>query len=413
MQAFLRELYKIMDNRFALGILVVLAAIVLGAGLFIAVGHPPPPHEIAANESGLTVSPVSSPVTILPAQSPPVSTTVPVITITKDTAETLVRERFSFWDYDIASISLTDRYPGKILYACLLTPSANGYYHENRTIFINAATGEYYHPSEESAGITINQARASAREAFPGISADRISVFFDWDPDSDADGWTFRLITDNETLLEGQLDPDTGEVIRYHRIIPWSDRLDSPPVSADAALKAAAAEIQKRNSSLPLQLTAQQSTPLLGYGWPKGSRNYLFRYSRIIHGIPCERDGVSVEVDSAGTILRYEKTWDLPEDAIATSPAPVFAGYDAEERVIAMAKERYPEMGGSMRILSRDLRWKDSGIPVHAVIAPGSIPLAWKVVFDDEVLRAKSNPGTGTGWVDAQDGTLMDLVYRH
>jgi hypothetical protein len=141
---------------------------------------------------------------------------------------------------------------------------------------------------------------------------------------------------------------------------------------------------------------------------------YVFVYKRIISDVPCDSDGLTLVVDSvAGTVVEYRKSWNLPENAVASLSEPAISKDAAIKTVQQEAMKIYPASAASLRILSAELRWKDHHNPDKIVPGSGSIPLAWKVQFDDEVIRAQQWPNPGTGWVDAQNGTLLEMYYRH
>jgi hypothetical protein len=141
---------------------------------------------------------------------------------------------------------------------------------------------------------------------------------------------------------------------------------------------------------------------------------YVFVYKRVIRDVPCDSDGLTLVVDSvAGNVVEYRKSWSLPENAVASSAKPEITKDAAIKTVQQEAMRIYPTSAASLRIVSAELRWKNYHNPDKVVPAPGSIPLVWKVQFDDETLRAQQWPSPATGWVDAQTGTLQDMYYRH
>jgi hypothetical protein len=56
------------------------------------------------------------------------------------------------------------------------------------------------------------------------------------------------------------------------------------------------------------------------------------------------------------------------------------------------------------------LRWNNQHIPGTSQ-RPGSVPLDWKIVFDDTTIRADPSLGVGIGWVDIQTGNVTSLDY--
>jgi len=361
--------------------------------------------------------------TIVPTWSPsPLTTLVPsppvllpsAVNISKEEAISRLREDYNFWDYTIENVTLTDRYTGKILYELSLVPGASGFYHENATFFIDAVTGDFYQPSQENAGITIKQAKGIIWQDFPEMPYDNIRVTFTNGSKTTSRGWDFRITRDNETLIFGSLFPDTGELREYTRQIPWSQRADTSPITLDAARLVADTEVMERNGNLPVVMTHAEYSPLLGMAWAKSSREYLFIYNRILQNVTCESDGISVTVHPVtGDIVRYQKKWVLTENALAPVSVPAIARGAAGSIVEQEARSHYPLSADRIRVRTVDLRWKDTGTEEGIAPAPESILLAWKVEFDDEYIRAQQNPDKGVGWVDAQNGSLLELHYRH
>ncbi len=400
-----------MEYKIPAGVIVVAILIIIAAGI-TAFSRQEIPDTTLTVHSG-TITPADLPVTKITTKTIPVTPRPTTLKVSEKEAISLLREEYNFWDYALARISLTDRYPGKALYECSMVPGRSGFYRENATFFIDAITGDFYFPSQEGAGITIDQAKSYVRQAFPDGMVDRIRIRFS-DGLKTPYGWNFRLMKNNETFADGLLDADTGELIRYSMYIPWSERADASPVTMDIARDTADAEIRKRNGEISLKLTESRYTPLLGMSWAKTSRNYVFVYSRIIRGVPCESDGIAVTVHSiTGDVIGYRKTWDIQETAVAPLSAPKISSHSAADLVGREGRARYPESADSLTIISADLRWMDTHNADTIDTAPGSIPLAWKVTFDDATIRAQQYPNPGVGWVDAGNGSLLEMDYRH
>jgi hypothetical protein len=51
--------------------------------------------------------------------------------------------------------------------------------------------------------------------------------------------------------------------------------------------------------------------------------------------------------------------------------------------------------------------------PPGVIPRPGSISTAWKVQFDDDIIRSQEWPMPGTGWVDCRTGKILDFYYQH
>ena len=140
---------------------------------------------------------------------------------------------------------------------------------------------------------------------------------------------------------------------------------------------------------------------------------YVFIYSRIVNDIPCEEDRFIVSVDSVtGDITSYERHWSAPDNAFSVASDPLILKREATFAVLQQAKEKYPEWVNGLRIVSAEIRWKDQH-PVGITPRPGSIPLAWKVTFEDDFIRGNSSAIPAVAWVDAQTGSILDFEYRH
>jgi hypothetical protein len=387
-----------------MGIIVI----ALAAGVFLYDSQNPGSSPLLGYNS-------SSGSSSIPAVADVNSTQVTAISpeFSHDQATALVNEEYDSYQYSIASINLTSRYSGKLLYQIDLTraPGSGSSFSQNKTVFIDAITGDYYTPAQETAKISIDQAKSQARNAFPGLLSDRIKMIY-LDGTQYERSWSFTFLQNNETLIQGGLDPDTGELMWYSVPVMRNGRPEKLMVQQDAAQITAEQEIRNRNGVLPLIMTEARYDPL-GMPDEKVAGQYVFVYRRLIREVPCDSDGLVITVDSvSGNVTRYSKQWNLPENAVAGSPVPKISNATAIATVLMNAKESYPSDAGSIRLISADLRWKDLHNPK---ITPtlGSIPLAWKVQFDDAVIRAKQWPVPAYGWIDAQNGTLLEMYYRH
>jgi hypothetical protein len=340
--------------------------------------------------------------TTVPRQSPE---------ITEEQATALVREEYWDHEYSITRTSLTDRYTGKILYEFELTPTIGSVAGRNQTVYIDASTGDFYVPSQERAGISAQQAKTLARQAFPHLTPDRVKVRYN-NGTQYIQSWEFYLQRDNATLVHGGLDPDTGELSWYAVGIIQRDRPENAMITIDAAQRLAKNEIEKRNGVLPLTMTEARYDPLSMPNEPIAGK-YVFVYRRLIKGIPCDSDGLVIDVDSvSGQVTDYWKMWSTPESSVAASVVPAISRDTAITTVQQEASEVYPSSAAGFRIVSAELRWKDFHAP-DKVPPLQSIPLAWKVLFDDETIRAQQWPWPQAGWVDGQNGTLLEMNYRH
>jgi len=338
-------------------------------------------------------------------------TKTPDVTISQQQAQALLDEG-EIHGYSIAGITLSDRYPGKILYEFSLVPDNTSIRKTNATLFIDAETGDPYNPLQDKAGITIEQAKAKAREAFPEFTADNVRMRFN-DGSQYMRSWAFELRKGEEKLVQGSLTADTGELSSYSIGITRLGRPGTPAITMDVAQQTADREIRKRNGDIRIVQTEARLDPL-GMPGEKIAGKYVFVYNRVIHGIPCDNDGILVVVDSvAGNVVEYRKSWSLPEDAVALPADAVVSKETAITTVQQEAEKLYPASASSLRIVSAELRWKDFHNPDQVTPKPGSVLLAWKVLFDDETIRGWQWPVPANGWVDAKTGELLDLYYRH
>jgi hypothetical protein len=333
-------------------------------------------------------------------------------TISEEEATARLQEEYPLSQYSVNGVALNDHYSGKVLYEFTLVPAKDSIYEKNETIFIDVLTGDLYNPLQENAGITIEQAKDLAQQAFPAWNPDRVRMRFH-DGSNYVRGWEFYLYIGDEELVHGGLDADTGELSGYAIGVKRMGRPENPSITIDAAQQVADREIKERNGVVPVIISDARLDPL-GMPGEKVAGNYVFVYNRVIREVPCDSDGFTLVIDSvAGTVTEYRKTWGLPEDAVAQSAKPAIPKDAAIKTVQQEASKTYPASSASLRIVSADLRWKDYHNPEKSVPAPGSIPLVWKVQFDDETIRTQQWPNPATGWIDAQTGTLLDLYYRH
>ena len=385
-----------------------LAVLVLAAaGIFLVV----PSLDLPASPGGDGPDGAGGPAAGMPVQDNAAAAEMLPL-LSQEEAEALVREDYPGSLYSVTGISLTGEYPAGPVYVFGLAPREGLAGERNETVFIDATTGDYYNPAQENAGIAAGRAKELAREAFPAVPADRVKIRFS-DGSQYVRGWEFFLMNGTGDLVHGGLDADTGDLSWYAMGIVRKDRPENPAISLTDAQRAADREILGRNGVLPLFLADARLDPLGMPGQPVAG-TYVFVYKRVIHDIACDSDGILISVDSvSGNVVEYRKSWSLPEDAVAPSAAAAIPKDDAVDAVKREAAGIYPASAAGLRIVSAGLRWNDYHDPDKVMPAPGSIPLVWKVVFDDEILRSRQWPGFGTGRVDARTGDLLELYYRH
>jgi len=329
-----------------------------------------------------------------------------------DNATASLRQDYPAPVYTLISVNETDVFADRTLYEFTIKQVNISQDSAGFSVFIDAKTGEIYTPGQENAKITVDKAKNIVVEAFPLLHPDRVRVRYINSPDSER-AWVFTMFRDNTTILTGAMDPETGQIYSFTRSIPWEGRQADPLLDIDAAQKIADRYIFDKNSAtLPLNMSEAQYNPLR-FPQKTVAGHYVFIYNRIVQGIPCEKDGFTISVDSiTGEVIGYNRRWNSPDSAFSVTVDPLITRSGATFAVLKKAQETYPTSVDGLSIISAEIRWKDhqsqGGIP-----RPGSIPLAWKVVFTDEVIRAKQPPVPAVGWVDTQTGAILDINYQH
>jgi len=260
--------------------------------------------------------------------------------------------------------------------------------------------------------ITESQAKAIALAAFPGIPTGDMAVEQAATPDF-GKVWRYTLRADTVVEVSGLIDADSGTVVTFNRTIGAGGRPQNPVLTMASARQIADSTINDRNNAiLSINMSDSRYVPL---ATPSGSvaGSYRFVYNRVIQDYPCDADGFVVSVDAVtGMVTEYVQHWQTPDNAFDVLEDPLVTKYDATFTVQAMAKSMYPSSISGLRIISADRRWKDQHDPATTP-RPSSIPLAWKVVFDDDIIRAKAGAPPAVGWVDAHSGDLIGITYQH
>ena len=140
---------------------------------------------------------------------------------------------------------------------------------------------------------------------------------------------------------------------------------------------------------------------------------YVFIYERTFQDYPTDVDGFTVNVDAVtGEVIGYVHQWTTPEHAFFAVTEPDVIKREATFAVMQKAKEENPNAIAGLRIISAEIRWKNR-LPYGTVTRPGSVPLGWKVVFDDDFIRGNASATPGVAWVDVQSGDFIAFDYRH
>ena len=375
---------------------------------------------------------VNSPVTPTPTvseqnQSPIVNVTVAVTPgyelgtgisalhlkdlLSLDKAVSSIRIEYPVETYTLNSVNLTDRYSGHTLYEFIIQPAVSSSADTRFVIFIDAVTGEPYTPGQDDARITMGQAQDLARKTFPVIQPDQVRVRYNDGPDSSRT-WNFALIKGTTPILTGTMDAETGLISSFTRTIQKVGRPAEPVIDMPAAQKISERYISSQNGPVAVNMSESRYSPLGSSSDPVAGL-YFFNYSRIVKDISCEEDGFIIGVDSVtGDITVYERRWKTPDNAFSVASEPFVLKREATFDVLQQAKEKYPESVSGLRIISAEIKWKDQH-PFGVTPRPGSIPLAWKVTFDDDIIRANNSAKPAIAWLDAQTGSILDFDYRH
>ena len=329
-----------------------------------------------------------------------------------DNVTASLRQDYPAPAYTLISVNVTDLFGNRTLYEFKIKPVNISQDSTGFSVFFDARTGDHYTPGQESAKITADKAKNIVIEAFPLLHPDVVRVKYNNSPDS-VRAWVFTMYRDNSTILTGAMDPDTGQVFSFARSISWEGRPADPLLEMNAAQKIADRYIFEKNSAqLPLNMSDAQYNPLR-FPQKTVAGQYVFTYNRIVQEIPCDKDGFTISVDSlTGEVIGYDRRWNSPDSAFSVTMDPLVTRSGATFAVLKMAQEMYPASVDGLSIISSEIRWKDHQSQ-GSIPRPGSIPLAWKVLFTDEIIREKPLPLSGVGWVDIQTGKILDFYYQH
>lgn len=327
-------------------------------------------------------------------------------------AITSLRQDYPEPVYTLIGVNLTDRYTNSSLYEFTIKQTSFSSAEPEFLVFYDAHSGDPYIPGQEVSRISAVQAKNHVQEAFLIQSPDSIRVRYENNPDS-ARAWLFTVRKENRTIITGSLDPDTGQIVSFYRPVQREGRQTETLIDSSAAQAIADRYIIERNGvPLPIKMSDARYEPL---GFPDESiaGQYIFVYNRIVQDIPCDYDGFTISVDSVtGEITEYNRRWNSPDNAFSVTVDPLVKRYEALYLIRQKAEETFPESATSLRIISADIRWKDM-LPPGIMPRPGTIPISWKIQFDDDIIRAEQWPVPATGWIDARTGEILDFYYRH
>jgi len=330
----------------------------------------------------------------------------------QDNATASLRQDYPASEYSLISVNKTDLYADRTLYEYKIKQINTSEEGSGFSVFIDARTGDFFTPGQENAKITADRAKYLVTEAFPLLHPEMVRVRYNNNPDS-ARAWVFTLYRDNSIILTGAMDPETGQIFSFTRNIPWEGRQTDPLLDMNAAQKIADRYIFDKNSvSLALNTSEARYNPLQ-FPQKTVAGHYVFVYNRLVQDLPCDTEGFTISVDSlTGEISGYERRWSIPDSAFSLATDPLITRTGATFAVLKKAQETYPTAVDGLAIISAEIRWKDSPSQ-SSTPRPGSIPLAWKVLFTDEVIRAKPLSSPAVAWVDVQTGKILDFYYEH
>jgi hypothetical protein len=403
---------------FALLIAVIALALVLAVG-FLPHGQPqaavtPIPVESAPVPASTATSP-SPAMTAIPTPEYTIGPGVPVVSaggsLTLADAAAALGNYYPADRYAIHSVNYST-VAGHRLFGFTLLSSDTTAGEAPVVVFIDAATGRPWTAGQDAAAITEDQATAIVTSAFPDVPAPSVTSWYHDTPGTGT-AWNIVLSSGNSTRLAASVDATSGDIIAFTRIVPHAGRQPDPVVSPDAAETIATRYISDHNGGeLPLNRTASRYE---GWGTPSdpAAGQYVLSYEREYLDYPVDTDYIWVAVDSVdGQVIGYGKRWTTRNYAFSQTIEPLVAGRDATFSVMQAAKERYPDSVESVRIISTGIRWNNRNAAGTSQ-RPGSVPLEWKVVFDDAAIRTDPLLAAGTGWVDIQTGNVTALDYRH
>jgi hypothetical protein len=283
--------------------------------------------------------------------------------------------------------------------------------HEDLVVFIDSVSGMPWSEGEKTAAFNKEMVPAVILAEFPNEGISTPGIWYHNEPPTES-SWKFTLASHNMTLVYGSVDATKGEIRAFVRNIPQFGRPADPAVTQETAQGIAEKFVTARTSGLPLSLISSrydrwgtESVPAAGA--------YTFFWERTYLDFPVDTDSITVVVDAlTGEVIGYDKRWTTAEYAFSQAVVPTIARHDATYAVMEAARAVYPEQIGSVRILSSDLRW-NNGRMKGTIPRPGSVPLAWRIVFDDELLRANASLAPGIAWIDIQTGNVTAIEYRH
>jgi hypothetical protein len=328
-----------------------------------------------------------------------------------DSATASLRQDYPAPAYILLSVNITGQYANRTLYEFRIKQVNTSPDNPGILVFIDSGTGDPYTPGQERARITVEEAKTLVSNAFIVYHPEKVRLKYNDNPDS-LQEWVFTLYRNNTTILSGTMDPDSGQIVSFSSRARRGGQA-SPALDIMAAQKIADAYIVERNGfPLPLNMSVARYDPP-GFQNEAIAGQYVFVYNRIVQELDCDYEGFTISIDSVtGEVTEYNRRWNAPDNAFSLAVDPLVTRYEATYAVLERAKQTYPASIDGLAIISAEIRWKDQR-PPRSFPRPGSIPLAWKVQFDDQIIREKQGWVPAVGWVDAQTGKILDFYYQH
>jgi len=321
-----------------------------------------------------------------------------------------LRRSYPAEEFAILSVNLSTM-SGHTLFRFVIRPVSGGAGDES-TAFIDAASGESWTPGQDTSPVSAGQAKFIAGSVFPSLNPDRIDVRYGDDPER-GKVWAFTLYSGNTQLLNGSIDATSGGIATFYLTVPAAGRPATPVFSQQQAQDIAGRYISDHTiGAHPVNMTISRYEPWRTAAGPVAGE-YRFTFRRIYSGYLTDEDGFMVAVDAvSGEVIGYDQLWTTQDYSFAETMGPSLTNYNAGVAVIRAAGNVSPASAESIHILSEEILWQNRH-PPGIIQQPGSIPLRWKVVFDDDIIRANASLPPATGWVDIRTGNVTELDYRH
>ncbi|MFA5413896.1 MAG: hypothetical protein WC295_00265 [Methanoregula sp.] len=162
---------------------------------------------------------------------------------------------------------------------------------------------------EKTSPIATEKARDLARKNFPEFTPDRVNITYNHGDRNSQASVEFDIFRENKRLVQGGLDPETGNLTWYAIPVERIGRLADPSVTIDSARIVSDNELRKRNGIISFNISSERYDPL---GMPDSgvAGVYVFVYERLVKSDRCDSDGFTIDVDSvSGKVIEYRKTW--------------------------------------------------------------------------------------------------------